>query len=77
MWYVGLDLHLDTTVVSVRNRVSAVTKRLVVASNRAALKHALRDLRGKVRIDSWTVVPEARTALLVALGLVLIAARAR
>ena len=50
MWYVGLDVHLDSTVVSIRNRMGAVTKRLVVASNRTALKRALRDLRGKVRI---------------------------
>lgn len=50
MWYVGLDVHLDTTAVSIRNARGVVTKRVVVPTNRIGLKHALRGMRGRMRI---------------------------
>ena len=50
MWHVGLDVHLDTTAVSIRNTRGIVTKRLVVPTNRVALRRSLAGVRGRVRI---------------------------
>lgn len=50
MWYVGLDVHGETTSISVRSSRGAVVRREVVATTRAALRHALRGVRGRVQI---------------------------
>ena len=50
MWYVGLDVHLDTTAVSIRNTRGAVTKRTVVPTSRAALRRSLSAIRGRVLV---------------------------
>ena len=50
MWYVGLDAHLDTTAVSIRNPRGIVTKRSVVPTNRAALRAVLKQARGRMRL---------------------------
>ena len=50
MWYVGLDVHLDATAVSIRNHRGVVTKRVVVPTNRAALRGAVRGIRGRTRV---------------------------
>src|ERR1043166_2149887 len=50
MWYVGLDVHLDTIAMSIRNSRGMVVNRRVVATARAPLKRAFSDIRGKVRV---------------------------
>lgn len=50
MWYVGLDVHLDTTAISVRNRRGAVTQRHVVPTNRSAITRILKGIGGRMRI---------------------------
>ena len=50
MWYVGMDVHLDTTAVSIRNARGAITKRVVVPTSRSALRQSLRGIRGRARI---------------------------
>lgn len=50
MWYVGLDVHLDTTAVAIRNSRGVLTKRLVVPTDRESLKHAFHAIRGRTRV---------------------------
>lgn len=59
MWYVGLDLHRETTAVSLRNSRGAVVRREVVATTAASLRRALRGIRGRVQIicESGPLVP--------------------
>jgi transposase len=45
-----LDVHLDTTAVSIRNGRGAIVKRVVVPTSRAALKGAFRGIRGRMRV---------------------------
>jgi transposase len=45
-----MDVHLDTTAVSVRNGRGAITKRIVVPTSRTALRQSLCGMRGRVRI---------------------------
>jgi transposase len=45
-----MDIHLDTTAVSVRNGRGAITKRVVVPTSRSALRQSLRGIRGRARI---------------------------
>ena len=50
MWYVGLDIHAQTTVVSIRSGKGVVVRREVVPTTAAALRRALRGIRGRVLI---------------------------
>ena len=50
MWYVGLDVHVDTTAVSIRNARGVVVRRAVVPTSRTALREALRLARGRTRV---------------------------
>lgn len=50
VWFVGLDVHLDTTAVCIRNGRGVVTKRLVVPTSRIALRRSLSGTRGRMRI---------------------------
>lgn len=43
-------MHLDTTAISIRDRRGALVKRVVVPTNRRALREALRGIRGRTRI---------------------------
>lgn len=65
MWYIGLDVHLETTAISVRNNRGVVIRREIVATNAASLRRALRGIRGRVRIicESGPLVPWVRDAL--------------
>jgi transposase len=65
MWFVGLDLHLETTAVSIRNTRGAVIRREVVATNAPGLRRALRGIRGRVQIvcESGPLVPWVRDLL--------------
>lgn len=45
-----MDAHLDATAVSIRNARGAITNRLVVPTTRAALRRALNEVRGRVRV---------------------------
>jgi transposase len=45
-----MDVHLDTTAVSIRNGRGAITKRIVVPTSPAALRHSLHGIRGRTRI---------------------------
>lgn len=49
MWFVGLDVHSETTVVSVRSARGAVVRRAVVPTTATALRRALH-VRGRVKI---------------------------
>lgn len=59
MWYVGLDLHRETTAVSLRNNKGAVVRREVVATTASSRRRALRGIRGRVQIicESGPLVP--------------------
>lgn len=50
MWFVGLDVHSETTAVSIRSARGIVVVRQVVATNAAALRRALSRTRGRVKI---------------------------
>jgi hypothetical protein len=50
MWFVGLDAHLDTTAISIRSSRGVVIHRKVVPTTAAALRAALRETRGRVKI---------------------------
>jgi len=50
MWYVGLDVHLDTTAVSIRNSRGVLTKRVIVSTTRTSLRCAFRGVRGRSRV---------------------------
>lgn len=50
MWYVGLDVHAETTTVSVRSARGIIVRREVVATNAASLRRVLAGTRGRVRI---------------------------
>lgn len=45
-----MDVHLDTTAVSIRNGRGAITKRSVVPTSRTALRKSLSGIRGRMRI---------------------------
>ena len=65
MWYVGLDLHRETTAVSLRNSRGVVVRREIVPTNAASLRRALRGIRGHIRIicESGPLVPWVRDTL--------------
>src|SRR5436190_22829011 len=50
VWFVGLDVHAETTVVSVRSSRGIVVKRTVVPTTVAALRRVLSRVRGRVRV---------------------------
>lgn len=50
MWYVALDIHGETTSVSIRSSRGVVVRRDVVATTRVALRRAVSNLRGRARI---------------------------
>ena len=50
MWYVALDIHAETTVISVRSARGVVVKRKVVPTTASSLRRALSPMRGKVRV---------------------------
>jgi transposase len=65
MWYVGLDVHRETTAVSLRNSRGVVVRREVVATTANALRRALRGIRGRARVicESGPLVPWVRDTL--------------
>jgi transposase len=65
MWYVGLDAHLDTSAVSIRNGKGVITARFVVPTTRVGLKQALRGIRGRTQVlcESGPLAPWIRDAL--------------
>jgi transposase len=50
MWFVGLDVHAKTIVVSVRSARGAVVLRAIVPTDASALRKVFRQLRGRVRV---------------------------
>jgi transposase len=50
MWYVGLDVHRDTTTVCIRNSRGAITRRVVVSTTPASLRRVFSRIRGRIRI---------------------------
>jgi transposase len=50
MWFVGLDVHPQTTTISVRSARGAIVARHVVETNAVALRRVLAKFRGKTRI---------------------------
>ncbi len=50
MWYVALDVHGETTSISVRSARGVVVRRDVVATTRVELRKALTRVRGRTRI---------------------------
>jgi len=50
MWYVALDLHSETTSISVRSSRGIVVSRDIVPTTRPALRHALQKVRGRARL---------------------------
>lgn len=50
MWYVALDVHDETTSISIRSSRGVLVRRDVVATTRVALRRALSSLRGRARI---------------------------
>lgn len=65
MWFVGLDVHRERTSVSLRNHRGAIVRREIVATNAKSLRHALRGIRGPVRIvcESGPLIPWLRDTL--------------
>lgn len=65
MWYVGLDVHLDTTAISIRDSRGAIVRRCVVPPTRAAMKAALRRVRGRMRVicETGPIAAGVRDAL--------------
>lgn len=50
MWHIGLDVHVDTTAISVRDGRGVIVKRSIVPTTSAAIKSALKSVRGRMRI---------------------------
>src|SRR5437763_8368034 len=50
MWFVGLDVHRESTVASIRNAGGIVIRREVVETARTPLRRIFRDLRGRVKV---------------------------
>jgi transposase len=50
MWFVGLDVHAETTVISVRSSQGVVVARHVVPTTIAALRKVLVSVRGRVTV---------------------------
>src|SRR5947199_8299148 len=50
IWFVGLDVHRDATAICVIKPRGVFIKRVGVATTRTALRHALKGIRGRVRI---------------------------
>jgi len=50
MWYIGLDVHAETTVISVRSARGVIVRREVVPTTAASLRRALAKTRGRARI---------------------------
>ena len=50
MWYVGLDVHAETTAISIRSSRGVIVRREVVATSLSALRRALASTRGRVRV---------------------------
>lgn len=65
MWYVGLDVHLDTTSISIRDARGQLVRRNVVPTTRAGIKGALRRVRGRARVvcESGPLAAWVRDAL--------------
>lgn len=65
MWYVGLDVHVGTVAISIRNSRGVIAKRDIVPTDRSALQKALRLVRGRARIicESGPLAPWVRDML--------------
>lgn len=50
MWFVGLDVHSETTAVSIRSSRGVVVLRKVVPTTSSELRRALAKIRGRVKI---------------------------
>jgi transposase len=50
MWYIGLDVHAETTVISIRSARGVVVRRTIVPTTAAELRRALKQVRGRVKI---------------------------
>ena len=50
MWYIGLDVHAETTVISIRSARGVVVRRTVVPTTAVELRRALKQVRGRAQI---------------------------
>jgi len=79
MWFVGLDVHSPTTVISIRSSRGIIVRRTVVATTAAALRRALNCICGRVKIacESGPLAPWVKRTLQTQLREVIVCDRRR
>ena len=79
MWFVGLDVHRDTTAVCAVNGRGQVVRRVVVATTRPALRKVFARVRGRAKIacESGPMAPWVKSVLETRLREVIVCDRRR
>ena len=49
-WYIGLDVHAETTVISIRSSRGVVVRRAVIPTTAVELRRAVKHVRGRAKI---------------------------